>query len=49
MHLSEEQKTLCQFFCAFSKSTTNFEQFQKKVTMIADAFPKLRIPKDVVR
>ena len=38
-----------QFFLAFSKSTLNFESFQKKMTFIADLFPKLRTPKNVVR
>ena len=49
MHLSEKQKTFSQFFCAFFKSSSNFEHFQKKMTLIAYVFPKLRTPKNVVR
>ena len=49
MHLSEKQKTFSQFFCAFFKYTSNFEHFQKKMTLIAHVFPKLWTPKDVVR
>ena len=30
MQLSRKQKTFSQFFCAFLKSTLNFEHFQKK-------------------
>ena len=49
MHLSQQQKTFSQFFCAFFKSTTNFEHFQKKMTLIAYVSPKLQTPKYVVR
>ena len=30
MHLSQKLKSLSQFFAAFSKSSLNFEHFQKK-------------------
>ena len=30
MQLSQKQKTFSQFFCAFLKSSLNFEHFQKK-------------------
>ena len=30
MQLSRKQKTFSEFFCAFLKSTLNFEYFQKK-------------------
>ena len=43
--LSQKQKTLSQFFFALLKSTLNFEHFQKKMTLIAYAFPKLEPPK----
>ena len=43
--LSEKQKTLPRFFFALLKSTLNFEHFQKKMTLIAYAFPKLGTPK----
>ena len=49
MHLSRKEKTFSQFFCAFCKTTSNFEHTQKKVTLIAYVFPKLRTPKYVVR
>ena len=49
MHLSHKQKYFSQLFCAFFKSTLNFENFQTKLTFVAYVFPKLRTPKDVVR
>ena len=49
MHLSEKQKAFSQSFCAFFKSTSNFEHFQKNMALIADVFPKLRTKKDIVR
>ena len=45
----QKQKAFSQFFPAFSKFTLNFENFQKKMTLIADLFPKLCTPKNVVR
>ena len=47
--LSQKQKTFSDFFSAFLKSILNFEQFQKKMTLIADVFPKLPSPKKVIR
>ena len=47
--LSLKQKAFSQFFLAFFKSTLNFEHFQKKMTLIADLFMKLRTPKNVAR
>ena len=47
--LSQKQKTFCQFFSPFLKSTLNFEHFQKKINLIADVFPKLPSPKIVIR
>ena len=47
--LSQKQKTLSYFLSAFFKSTLNFEIFQKKMTLIADVFPKLPSPKKVTR
>ena len=47
--LSQKQKTFCQFCSAFLKSTLNFEHFQKKMTLIADVFPKLPSQKKVIR
>ena len=43
MQVSRKEKTLPEFFSAFSKSNLNFEHFQKKkMTLIGDVFPKLR-------
>ena len=47
--LSQKQKTFSEFFSPFLKSTLNFEHFQKEMTLIADAFPKLLSPKKVIR
>ena len=49
MRLSQKQKTFSLFFCAIFKSTSNFENFQKKLTLITYVSPKLRTPKGVVR
>ena len=49
MHLSEKQKSFSQFFCAFFKSTSTFEHFQKQMTLIPYVFPKLPTSKNVVR
>ena len=47
--LSQKQKTFSGFFSAFLKSTLNFAHFQKKMTLIADVFPKLPSLKKVSR
>ena len=47
--LSQKQQTFSQFFSAFLKSKLNFEHFRKKMTLIADVFPKLPSPKKVIR
>ena len=49
IRLSEKQKTFSDFFSAFLKSTLNFEHFPKKMTLIADVFPKLPSPKMVIK
>ena len=38
--LSKKQKALCEIFALFLKSTSNFEHFLKKKTLIAYVFPK---------
>ena len=48
-HLSQKQKKFSQFFSGFSESALNFEHFQKKMTLIAYAFPKLPTTKHVLR
>ena len=47
--LSQKQKTFSKFFSPFLKATLNFENFQKKMILIADVFPKLASPKKVIR
>ena len=49
MQVSQKHKAFSEFFLAFSKSTLNFDHFQKKHTLIADLFVKLRTPENVVR
>ena len=44
MHLSQKQQTFSKFFCGFLKSGLNFKRFEKKMTLIADVYPKLRTP-----
>ena len=48
MQLSQKQKTLPAFFCAFAKSRLIFGHFQKKMTLIANVFRKFRTPKNIV-
>ena len=47
--LSQKQKTFSDLFSAFLKPTLNFVDFQKKMTLIADLFPKLPSQKKVIR
>ena len=49
MHLSQKQNIFSQFLSAFFESALNLELFQKKMTLIAYVFPKLRTTKDVLR
>ena len=50
MQVSRKQKALSQFFFAFLKSNLNLEHSQKKKnTLIADVYPKLWTPKNLVR
>ena len=49
MHLSQKENIFSEFFSAFFQSALNFEHFQKKMTLIADLFPKLPTTKDVLR
>ena len=42
MHLSQKQKIFAEFFSSFSESALNFEHFQKKMTLIAYVFQKLK-------
>ena len=42
MHLSQKKKIFAKFFSSFSESALNFEHFQKKMTLIAYVFRKLK-------
>ena len=49
MRVSRKGKTFSDFFCAFLKSSLHFEDLKKKMSPIAEVFPKLQTPKNVVR
>ena len=49
MHLSQKRKIFSQFSFAFSKFRFNFEYFQKNMTLKADVFFNLLIPKNVAK
>ena len=48
MQLFKKQKTFSQFFVAFLRFTSNFEQIEKNMTLIVYVFPKLETAKDFV-
>ena len=45
MQLLKKQKAFSEFFFAFLKLLLSFIHFPKKLTLIADVFPKLTAPK----
>ena len=47
MQLSEKLETFPRFFIAFLKSALNLEHFEKKMSLMAEVFPKLLTLKDV--
>ena len=49
MQLSIKTKDLFQYFFAILKPILSFEHLQKKMTLMANVFPKLRTPKNAVR
>ena len=49
MLLSQKENNFPEFFSSFFKSALNFEDFRKKITLIAYVFPKLPTTKDVLR
>ena len=49
MQLSQKQKTFSGIFFACLKFIIHLKHLQKKITLIADVYPKLRTPKNVVR
>ena len=49
MQLSQKQKAFPQIYFPFLKCILTFERFQQKLNLIADVYPKLRTPNDLVR
>ena len=49
IHLSQKPNIFSELFSAFFEFVLNFENFQKKTTLIAYVFPKLPTTKDVLR
>ena len=49
MHLFQKQNVFSEFFAAFFEFALNFKHFQKKMTLIASVFRKLKTTKDVLR
>ena len=49
MHLSQKRKIFSELFSAFFEFVSNFEHFQKKMTLIAYVFSNLPNTKDVLR
>ena len=49
IQLSQKQKNFDEFFLAFLKSILNFTHLSKKMTQIADVFPHIPPPKNMVR
>ena len=49
MLLSQKQKIFSWVFSAFFEGALNFEEFQKKMTLMAYVFPKLPTTKDMLR
>ena len=48
MQLLEKLKTFSAFFITFLEFTSNFEHFEKKLSLIAQVFLKLLTPKDAL-
>ena len=48
IQLSEKQKAFFQFFLGFLKSILNFKHLSKKMTLVADVFPEIPAPKNML-
>ena len=48
LSLSKKEKDFSEFFAAYLKTKSNFEHFEKKMTLIGYVFLKLETEKDVV-
>ena len=49
IQLLQKRKTFSRFHAAFSTSRLNFQHFQKRLTLIANIFPKLQTLKEGLR
>ena len=49
LKLSQKQKIFSSFFSAFLNSRFNFQHIKKKMTLIANVFPKFRTSENLVR
>ena len=49
MQLYEKQKTFSEFIFAFLKFILNFQHLPKKMILLADAYPEIPAPKNMVR
>ena len=49
MQFPRNKKTFSQFLAAFFKCSLKFEQSFKKITLIANVFPKLRTLKNLLQ
>ena len=49
MQLSKKEKKISEIFIAFLKSILNFKHLQKMMTLVADVFKQIPVPKNMVR
>ena len=49
MRLFKNQQAFSEYISVFWKSRQILNTLKKEITLIADVFPKLRIPRNVVR
>ena len=49
MQVSEQQNTFSQFFFCIFKMYINFKHLRKKMTLVADVFLEITVPKNMVR
>ena len=49
MQLSQTEKTFSEVFFPFEKSILDFKHLPKKMTLIADVFPEIPAPQNMVR
>ena len=49
IQLSQKQKTFSKFYFVFLKSLLNFKLLPKKMIVVADVFPEIPAPRNMVR